>query len=347
MLAEAAAAVIVAAAFITILRESMLLEDISRQSRISYVNKRWAPHRGLGLSAGVQSATLGVIGSISAVFSRAGSVLAVERYRRMHRPNDDSRVWTLKELGSAACETLESLGALYSRASDGARTAGRFAKRIYSEVPHAEIALSALGTAAALFALRAATMRYCSATEIPQSLYKRGATLRGVIVAASDSDNVRFCHRSFIQRLAPWAFARRAVLRQETINVRLAGVDAPEMGHFGAPRQPYASEAKAYLAQLTEGRPACVRLHRVDQYARAVATVSVRTGFFRWKNVSLEMARAGYATLYTSAGAEYGGIRAQLDAAEQRARYDLYSKPCSNTADDYVLGCGSNAHHHM
>ena len=39
------------------------------------------------------------------------------------------------------------------------------------------------------------------------------------------------------------------------------------------------------------------------------------------KNLSLAMVQAGYATLYDSIGAEYGGIKDKLIEAEGIARY--------------------------
>lgn len=104
--------------------------------------------------------------------------------------------------------------------------------------------------------------------------------------------------------------------KNETINVRLAGIDAPEMGHFGGVPQPYAEEAKQWLTKYTEGHRVTIQPHRLDHYSRMVATVWVRHWFLFWKNVSLEMVRAGYATVYVSAGAEYGGIKEMLQKAE-------------------------------
>ncbi len=102
--------------------------------------------------------------------------------------------------------------------------------------------------------------------------------------------------------------------------MRLAGIDAPEIGHFGGASQPYAEEAKAWLTEYVQGRRVTIKLHRLDQYSRAVATAHVWRNLFFRKNVSLAMVQAGYATVYTSANAEYGGIEKALLAAEARAR---------------------------
>lgn len=98
-----------------------------------------------------------------------------------------------------------------------------------------------------------------------------------------------------------------------------------QMAHFGSKPQPFAAEAKEWLTNFVQGRKVCIQLHRIDQYGRAVATVWVHRRKFPWLwpvwwNVSLEMVRAGYATIYRDMGAEYNGILKDLEAAEHRAR---------------------------
>lgn len=99
-----------------------------------------------------------------------------------------------------------------------------------------------------------------------------------------------------------------------------------QMAHFGSKTQPYAVEAKDWLTSFIQGRRVVIQLHRIDQYGRAVASVWVRRRRFPhliwpvWWNVSLEMAAAGFATVYRDAGAEYGAIKRQLEEAEQRAK---------------------------
>lgn len=104
------------------------------------------------------------------------------------------------------------------------------------------------------------------------------------------------------------------------MNVRLAGIDAPEMAHFGGEAQPYSGEARDWLRKTTQGRFVRIQPLRVDQYGRLVASVWVRRWLFFYRNVSLAMVKSGYATVYVGMGAEYGGIRKQLEAAEQAAR---------------------------
>lgn len=92
------------------------------------------------------------------------------------------------------------------------------------------------------------------------------------------------------------------------------------MGHDGNPAQPFANEARDYLSKLVKDRKLIIKLHSVDQYSRAVASVYVKRCFFFRRNLSLAMVEAGLATVYRESGAQYGGIRDELDSAEANAK---------------------------
>jgi endonuclease YncB( thermonuclease family) len=59
-------------------------------------------------------------------------------------------------------------------------------------------------------------------------------------------------------------------LGRETIHVRLAGIDAPESGHFGMPAQPFSQEAKQWLSDRLLHRIVTIQPLRRDQYHRLV-----------------------------------------------------------------------------
>ena len=111
------------------------------------------------------------------------------------------------------------------------------------------------------------------------------------------------------------------------------------MAHFGAKSQPFAAEAKEWLTNFVQGRRVCIQLHRIDQYGRVVASVWVlrrKFPFYLWPvwwNVSLEMVRAGLATIYRDLGAEYGGILKDLEAAEIKARRSKIGMWCQSQKD--------------
>jgi len=104
------------------------------------------------------------------------------------------------------------------------------------------------------------------------------------------------------------------------IHVRIAGVDAPELAHFGRPSQPYSTEALTWLREYILNRRVRAYVYKRDQYERIVATAYVRRGLFR-KDVGLEMLRAGLATVYEAkSGAEFGDLEAKYRRAEWWAK---------------------------
>ena len=89
----------------------------------------------------------------------------------------------------------------------------------------------------------------------------------------------------------------------EQVRVRLAGIDAPEMG------QAYGNVAKRALSSMAYGRIARVEWSKKDDYGRVVGKVRVRDA-----DVALRMIRQGLAWHYRAYAAE------QSAAAEDGAR---------------------------
>ena len=197
---------------------------------------------------------------------------------------------------------------------------------VYEAVPRADLIATAMGTLSVAWFVRRSLHRYKNTNDLPLQFFEKQKKLSGLAVTVNDSDNLRFYHQpNWLFSLLKPNLARQD-LKYHTINVRLAGIDAPEMAHFGTKPQPYAVEAKEWLTNFVQGRRVKIQLLRIDQYGRAVAMVWVhrrRFPFFFWPvwwNVSLEMVQAGFATIYRDAGAEYGNIKDKLLAAEQRAK---------------------------
>ncbi|KAI5475721.1 hypothetical protein MNV49_001014 [Pseudohyphozyma bogoriensis] len=150
--------------------------------------------------------------------------------------------------------------------------------------------------------------------------------------SVGDADNFRLYHKPLLHyRTTP---TTKAALKDETLHIRLAGVDAPELAHFGHPAQPYSAEALDHLTKLVLGKTVDVRLYSKDRYGRVVGMAHVRTlpWPFRKRNVSEEMLRAGLATVYTAGGAEYGGMKARFDALQEEAQASLKSRLLAATA---------------
>jgi micrococcal nuclease len=68
-------------------------------------------------------------------------------------------------------------------------------------------------------------------------------------------------------------------------NIRLAGIDAPEMDH------PYGKNAKWHLVKLTRGEKITAVFHGEQTHAREVATCYLADG----RDLSAEMVKAGFA----------------------------------------------------
>jgi endonuclease YncB( thermonuclease family) len=104
------------------------------------------------------------------------------------------------------------------------------------------------------------------------------------------------------------------------ISVRIAGIDAPELAHFGRPAQPGSQEAFDWLTAYIGGRRVRAYVYKRDQYDRAVATVYVRKGLLR-RDVGLQMLKKGLATVYEAkTGAEFGNLEEKYRAVEWWAK---------------------------
>ncbi|KAL4907538.1 putative endonuclease lcl3 [Aspergillus multicolor] len=160
--------------------------------------------------------------------------------------------------------------------------------------------------------------RFPDAPSIDAAYFRRRSIL-GKVTSVGDGDNFRIFHTPG-GRLAGWGWLPwkripkgKKELRDNTVHVRLAGIDAPELAHFGRPEQPHAREAHEWLTSYLLDRRVRAYLYRSDQYQRVVATVYVRQFLdfplpFRRRDVSYEMLRRGLATVYEAkSGAEFGG----------------------------------------
>ncbi|KAJ3017562.1 putative endonuclease lcl3 [Thoreauomyces humboldtii] len=159
--------------------------------------------------------------------------------------------------------------------------------------------------------------RYATSDYVTPDVISKGLRMTGRCVAVRDNDNFRFLHRPLWHRLL--RFPMPKVLKDQTIHVRLAGIDAPEGSHFGMKMQAGHEESKAWLTSRILTKKVWITPLRRDQYGRLVCTVERRSWGIR-RNVSLEMLQSGWATVYTSAGAEYGGNLEAFKAAERKAR---------------------------
>ena len=154
----------------------------------------------------------------------------------------------------------------------------------------------------------------------------RRRSLFGYVTRVGDGDNFRLYHTPG-GRLAGWGWlpwrqvpTEGKKLKDMTVHIRLAGVDAPELAHFGQPEQPLAKEALDWLTKYVLHRRVRAYVYRKDQYDRAVATVYIRKWLLR-RDVGLQMIKRGLATVYEAkSGAEFGALEEIYRKAESRAK---------------------------
>ncbi|EGW32603.1 uncharacterized protein SPAPADRAFT_153741 [Spathaspora passalidarum NRRL Y-27907] len=160
--------------------------------------------------------------------------------------------------------------------------------------------------------------------DLTSSILNNRQSLYGYVTSVPDGDNFRFYHTPG-GRLLGWGWLRsipttRAALKDETLMIRLCGVDAPECSHFGKPAQPYSQEALQWLREYINGRYVTITPYSIDQYKRVVA----RAQIWKWngrKDVSAEMLKRGIAVVYEGkVGAEFGDNESWYRKLEAKAK---------------------------
>lgn len=156
--------------------------------------------------------------------------------------------------------------------------------------------------------------------------------LFGKVTRVGDGDNFRFYHTPG-GILMGWGWLRsvpttRSELKDETLMIRLCGVDAPERLHFGKPAQPFSEDALIWLREYLDGRNVTITPYSIDQYKRIVARAQV----WKWtgkKDVSAEMLKVGLAVVYEAkSGAEFGDeeeLYRSLEATAKKHKTGLWS----------------------
>ncbi|KAM5537315.1 hypothetical protein V8D89_009045 [Ganoderma adspersum] len=166
---------------------------------------------------------------------------------------------------------------------------------------------------------------------VTPDMMKRKQWIKGYVTRVGDSDNFRLYHTPGIG----WIWPLRALRMpdkgtgKETLHIRIAGIDAPELSHFGKPTQPFAQESLEWLKNTVEGKIVYCQLLQQDQYGRIVAAPYLKPRLLpgwlvRGKSVGLDMLRAGWAAVYKEAGRVYGKegeaeyLRVEKEASEAR-----------------------------
>lgn len=189
------------------------------------------------------------------------------------------------------------------------------------------------GVIGTYFIYRRFLRRVPTAAQLPASKFKR-QTMFGKVISVGDADNFRFYHTPG-GILCGWGWWRPIPkvnsrgITTKTIMIRLNGIDAPEGAHFGKPAQKYSDDALQWLRNYILGRRLRIVPLSRDQYGRIVAEARV----WKWnglRNVSREMLRAGWATVYEGkVGSEFNGLKQKFERLETRAkllRRGIYQK---------------------
>lgn len=151
-----------------------------------------------------------------------------------------------------------------------------------------------------------------SGQDIPSEYFEKNLEIKGEATLIMDGDTFKFFHKPSPTVVTPKA---NHVLKNETIKIRIAGIDTPEVSHDGKPAQPFGQESMQFLSSLIYHKQVSLKLLSKDQYGRVVAKVLVNN-----MDVSVEMLRNGMAYLYTGKGAEYGGKKKEMEAALNAAK---------------------------
>ncbi|KAF9446578.1 staphylococcal nuclease [Macrolepiota fuliginosa MF-IS2] len=178
--------------------------------------------------------------------------------------------------------------------------------------PHVRTLISyglvATGAVGSVFLHRRYVRRIKNADWVTPDLLAKKRWIRGVVTSVGDADNFRLFHtpafggwrRPFKFRTIPTG---NKELKDQTLHIRITGVDAPEASHFGKPEQPHAAESLAWLRHKILGKSVYCQLLRRDQYSRVVANVHLSPRFlpgaiFHGKSLPLLMLRSGHAAIY-------------------------------------------------
>ncbi|KAF9813659.1 hypothetical protein IEO21_05430 [Rhodonia placenta] len=258
--------------------------------------------------------------------------------------------WRQEEIAHNTKESSPDLQLRQLR-EEAATAISELESAVFALPPHL-LALCALcigsaGTISARYIYRRYWKRIPSAEWVTPDILKRRRWIKGYVTSVGDADNFRLYHMPGLGWRWPLKFRLvppRKDLREQTIHIRLAGVDAPEAAHFGNPAQPFAEESLSWLKGQIEGQTVYCQLIRKDQYGRIVSQVHLKPrvlpGFLvAGRNLSLEMLRAGWAETYEQAGAEYGRwgsaefLRLQAEAQAARRGIWKYGLDLESAAD--------------
>lgn len=161
--------------------------------------------------------------------------------------------------------------------------------------------------------------QYETADDIPKAVISSKKELNIKLARVVDGDTIRVKH---VPKFNPFV-DKLGRKNKNSIIVRLYGVDAPELAKQGLPGQPYSLEAKNFVEDALE-KSGDLRLKLLgrDRYNRILGVITYSGGFMHMQSIDLstELVKQGYATVYRQGGAVYDRNKQELEALENRAR---------------------------
>jgi endonuclease YncB( thermonuclease family) len=167
---------------------------------------------------------------------------------------------------------------------------------------------------------------YHTVGEIPSLAFRQQSIVVGKVVRVSDGDTIRVRHTPLFPLLGNTPDSGR--LTEETLIIRLAGIDAPETAKGTGKGQPFAEESKRFVINNVLHQKVQVKLLSRDQYARAVCSISYGPfssvpfplPSFLKKDLSAELLKEGLAVVYRQRGAQYDGMYREMEGWEAQAK---------------------------
>ena len=162
--------------------------------------------------------------------------------------------------------------------------------------------LQSIGVAVGAVANSDMLEQFPTSADIPNYYIREQRILRGTVASVADGDTLRLRHTPLFSRST-----FQGKLSENTIQVRLLAVDAPEIGKFGSSSQPFAEEAKELLRKKTLGKRIQVKCAAKDQYGRLVGQVQFggMAGLGQ-VDASELLLRKGLAVVYRGKDGSYG-----------------------------------------
>ena len=194
-----------------------------------------------------------------------------------------------------------------------------------------------------IFVTPTVDMKFNTANDIPEDFFVNQRSIYGFVERVIDGDTMRVRHVPGygITASAP-AQPLKGGIANVTLSIRVYGVDTPETGkNKRQVSMPYGDEAKQFTTDLVHHKMVKLTLLRRDQYNRAVACVETLPDgltFQSPRDLSLALAEAGLAELYTGGGAVYYNRRFELEravAAAQRNQRGIWSLESRQSVADF------------